>query len=175
MCPIDESLTIGHCYWHPNLETGLSCSHCQKAICPNCMVQAHVGIRCRDCGKPVQMPTFEVKPIHYIKSITIAIGLTVLGAISWLALSQSIFLVLPGAVSFLLISILLVPFGFVSGDLISRSVNRKRGSVLAAIGGSTVVATFIVGLQMPGIFIIPFYGIIATIIGTFLAIQPLRK
>ena len=175
MCPPTEPLSIEHCYWHPHIETGLSCSHCQKSICPDCMVQAHVGIRCKECGKPIPMPTFEVKPSHYIKSITTAIGLIILGSISWFALSQLIYLVIPGAVSFLLISLFMVPFGFVSGDLISRSVNRKRGTALAAIGGSTVAATFILGLQIPGIFLIPFYGIIATIAGTFLAIQPLRK
>ena len=175
MSPKNEISGIAHCYWHPNITTGLSCSHCQKSICPNCMVQAHVGIRCKECGKPTQMPTFQVKPSHYIKSITVAVGLTFLGIISWLALSQLIYLLIPSSVSFLLISFLLVPFGLVSGDLISRSVNRKRSTPLAAIGGASVAALFILGLQTPGILMIPLYGIIATLIGTFLAIQPLRK
>ena len=175
MRPPNEPPGIEHCYWHPHIETGLSCSHCQKSICPNCMVQAHVGIRCKECGKPAQMPTFDLKPSHYLKSVTVAIGLTFLGTISWFALSQLIYFVIPGAASFLLISLFMVPFGFVSGDLISRSVNRKRGTALATIGASTVVATFILGLQIPGILVIPLYGIIATIAGTILAIQPLRK
>jgi len=175
MCPTNAALSLPHCYWHPNIETGLSCSYCQKPICPNCMVQAHVGIRCKECGKPTQMPTFQIKPIHYIKSIAAAISLTLLGSISWLAISQFIYLVMPGSLSVLLTSLLLVPFGFLSGDLISRSVNRKRGTALAIIAGSTVAATFILGLQIPGILMWPFYGFTATVVGIFLAIQPLRK
>ena len=47
------------CHWHPGVVTGLSCSRCGKPICPQCMVQAHVGIRCRECGKAAPMPTFD--------------------------------------------------------------------------------------------------------------------
>src|SRR5262245_15871780 len=36
------------CYRHPNRETAVSCSECDRPICPDCMVFAPVGIRCPD-------------------------------------------------------------------------------------------------------------------------------
>ena len=171
----EEASQPYHCYWHPDLETGLSCSYCQRPICPNCMVQAHVGSRCKECGKSAPMPTYELKPSHYLKSAATAIGLTLLGSISRWSLSQLLLLVFPLAISFFLTSILIIPFGFISGDLISRSVNRKRGPLLAFIAGPAVATTFVIGLQLPGLFISPFYGVLATIAAIILAIQPLRK
>jgi membrane associated rhomboid family serine protease len=35
-----------HCYRHPDRETGLSCSECDRPICYECMTPAAVGIRC---------------------------------------------------------------------------------------------------------------------------------
>ena len=38
------------CYRHPARETGLHCSNCGRAICPECMTHAAVGIRCPECA-----------------------------------------------------------------------------------------------------------------------------
>ncbi len=38
------------CYRHPNRETGLHCSSCGRAICPECMTHASVGLRCPECA-----------------------------------------------------------------------------------------------------------------------------
>ena len=40
-----------HCANHPKVETAVSCSDCGKPICPDCMVHAAVGIKCRDCAR----------------------------------------------------------------------------------------------------------------------------
>ena len=39
------------CYRHPNRETGVSCSNCGRAICPDCMTSTPVGMRCPECAK----------------------------------------------------------------------------------------------------------------------------
>ena len=36
------------CYRHPDRETGLSCSECDRPICTECMTVAPVGLRCPD-------------------------------------------------------------------------------------------------------------------------------
>jgi membrane associated rhomboid family serine protease len=42
-----------YCYRHPDRETGLSCSECDRPICYECMTPAPVGLRCPDhSGKP---------------------------------------------------------------------------------------------------------------------------
>jgi membrane associated rhomboid family serine protease len=37
------------CYRHPDRETGIRCTRCDKPICPDCMVSASVGFHCKDC------------------------------------------------------------------------------------------------------------------------------
>ncbi len=40
-----------HCYRHPNRETLLSCSSCERPICTSCMTTAAVGVRCPECAR----------------------------------------------------------------------------------------------------------------------------
>jgi membrane associated rhomboid family serine protease len=57
-----------YCYRHPDRETGLSCSECERPICYECMTPAPVGIRCPDhSGKAqgVQRVTRTVKRAGY--------------------------------------------------------------------------------------------------------------
>ncbi|MEU3300844.1 MULTISPECIES: rhomboid family intramembrane serine protease [unclassified Streptomyces] len=37
------------CYRHPGRETGISCTRCERPICPECMVSASVGFQCPEC------------------------------------------------------------------------------------------------------------------------------
>ncbi|MBB5934074.1 rhomboid family intramembrane serine protease [Streptomyces zagrosensis] len=38
------------CYRHPERETGISCTRCDRPICPECMVNASVGFHCPECS-----------------------------------------------------------------------------------------------------------------------------
>jgi membrane associated rhomboid family serine protease len=56
------------CYRHPDRETGLSCSVCERPICTDCATFAPVGIRCPDhSGKPqgVEKVARTVRRAHY--------------------------------------------------------------------------------------------------------------
>lgn len=37
------------CYRHSGRETGVSCTRCERPICPDCMVEASVGFHCPAC------------------------------------------------------------------------------------------------------------------------------
>jgi membrane associated rhomboid family serine protease len=39
------------CYRHPERETGVACSNCGRAICPDCMTTTQVGMRCPECAR----------------------------------------------------------------------------------------------------------------------------
>lgn len=56
------------CYRHPDRETGLSCSVCERPVCTDCATFAAVGIRCPEhSGKPqgVAKVTRTVRKAHY--------------------------------------------------------------------------------------------------------------
>ena len=156
-----------YCYWHPDVETGLSCSRCEKNMCTQCMVQAPVGIRCRECGKAVPMPTYDVQTSYYARAVAVGAVIAVGGGLLW-ALFTAIF----GAIPFFP-SLAALGMGYAAGEIIGVSVNRKRGVGLAWIAGSSVAGAFLISwLVVPfsfGIFGLFFIGL-----GVYTAVQRVR-
>ncbi len=170
----DQAVT-GKCHWHPDTETGLSCSQCGKYVCTNCMVQASVGIRCRECGKAVRLPTYDVSKIYYARAVGVALGVAIVGGILW-ALLNNIFFGIP-----FLPGLIAVGVGYGAGELMSLSVNRKRSMGLAWLAGGAVVAAFFVNrlvlfgtLGLPLGFGIGFWGLLLIVIGVTFAVQRVR-
>ncbi|MFI6941537.1 rhomboid family intramembrane serine protease [Streptomyces sp. NPDC050418] len=40
---------LSACYRHPDRETGVKCTRCERPICPECMISASVGFQCPNC------------------------------------------------------------------------------------------------------------------------------
>ena len=74
------------CYRHPRVETGLSCSNCERPICTDCLVQGPVGHRCPECAGVPTGPrktartvqrAGERAPVGIVTTILIAINVVV--------------------------------------------------------------------------------------------------
>ena len=69
------------CYRHPDRETGVACSNCERPICPDCMISTPVGFRCPECAKQrtkvKTMASVETPVLTYILigiSVALAFG-----------------------------------------------------------------------------------------------------
>ncbi len=68
-------------------------------------------------------------------------------------------------------------FGYAIGEVVSRSVNRKRGRSLAFIAGTTVVIGYVIGIFPPwGLWFGGFspFGLLAVALGVYLAVSRAR-
>jgi hypothetical protein len=64
--------------------------------------------------------------------------------------------------------------GYTIGEVISLSVNRKRATGLAIIGGVTLVVSYLVGLLFPWGFSFGLLDLLALSLGIFVAVTRLR-
>ena len=157
-----EEASVSYCNWHPEIETRLYCSQCGKSICTQCLVQVPVGIRCRECGRPEKLPTYDVQPTYYFRAIGVAFAVALVGGLLWLMLNQ-----LFGGVPFIS-SILGLAVAYAIGELMSRAVNRKRGVGLAWIAGGAMVVAYIISGGFFHLFSVSFINVLFSLL--FLAI-----
>ncbi len=157
------------CAAHPEVETNLRCGKCEKPICPRCLVDTPVGARCRDCANIKSLPTHRVAFQQYLKAIGVGLGLAIAGGILW----RWLWWLFP---SFFLNLLIAAGIGYGTGELISLSVNRRRGRGLQAIAGLSVVLCYLLGhFQLfwgvvPWQFLFNPYDLLALAVGIFLAV-----
>ncbi len=90
--------------------------------------------------------------------------------------------VIEWVIPFLSFNLLLGPAtGYAIGEIISRSVNRKRGTGLAVIGGIAVAISFLISFLSPwGLSFFPanilrlVLNLVALAVGIFVAVTRLR-
>ena len=124
------------CATHPDVETNLRCGKCDKPICPKCLVQTPVGARCRDCARLRRIPTYNITPLQYTKAVAVALVLSIVTGIVWSRLRSWL--------SFLYLDFLLaLVIGYTIGELVSLSINKRRGTKLQVLAGLAVVLSYI--------------------------------
>jgi len=123
------------CATHPDVETTLRCGKCGKPICPKCMVQTPVGAKCRECARLYKLPTYRMSSGYYLRAAGTALGMAIVIGAVW-GIIESF---LPFRFFTLIIG---AGIGYAIGEVVSRSVNRKRGRWLAVIGSLGVVVSY---------------------------------
>jgi hypothetical protein len=141
------------CARHPKVETNVTCGKCGTPICPRCMVETPVGMRCPDCASLKKLPTFQLSFQHYIRAIGAGLGIGIACGFAWWAID----LILP---FFFLRLLIAGGAGYAVGEIISLSVNRKRGTALAVIGGISATISFTIAIVLS----IPHFSIINIVI-----------
>ena len=158
------------CAYHPNVETGLRCSKCGKPICPKCLVQTPVGARCPDCARLHRLPTYRVSTGYYLRAVGAGLGIAIVCGIVWGVVGR--FLAHSFHFSF---NLLLAPgVGYAIGEVVSLSVNRKRGTGLAIVGGIALVVSYLVGVFSPWGLSFRFLDLLALALGIFVVVTRLR-
>lgn len=128
------------CATHPEVTTELTCNKCGKPICPRCMVYTPVGARCPECAQLRRIPTYDVPPTQYVMAIGVGIGAALVGGVAWALMAIAV----PFAGFFVSMGV-----GYVLGELIGQSVNRKRGRGLQVIAGVSLFVSYIVSNITP--------------------------
>lgn len=122
------------CAAHPDVETALRCSKCDKPICPRCLVQTPVGARCRECAQLRRLPTFDLRPALFLRAVGIGVLAAIVVGGIWGSLPFAGFLGLfLGAIA-----------GYLIGEVVSRGANRRRSVYLKVVAALCVVLAYAV-------------------------------
>jgi len=155
------------CDTHHNVDTNLRCGKCGKPICPKCLVQTPVGARCPDCAKLHRLPTYRVSAQYYLRAAGAGLGMAVGCGLVWGLIE--------GLVPFFSLNLLLAPgVGYAIGEVVSLSVNRKRGPGLAVVAGIALVISYLVSIISPWGFAFRLLDLLALALGIFVAVNRLR-
>ncbi|MDR5682570.1 MAG: hypothetical protein QN163_00870 [Armatimonadota bacterium] len=117
------------CATHPAVETGLTCATCGTPICPDCLVQTPVGMKCGRCGIAPVPETLRVG--SRLLAVVLLTGTGIGAAAGAVGLS-----ILSG---YVLLLILIGPaVGTLAGEGIRRVVGGRTGSPVAIAAAASV-------------------------------------
>jgi hypothetical protein len=138
MSAIEEE-AAPRCANHPSVETLVSCSTCGKPICPDCMVHAPVGVKCRDCARMPRSALVRLKPAKAATAIAASAATAVALGVALAALNGTGF----GFFGFL------VAFGVgaVMAEVVTRTSGYYRGRESGAIAAGGSFLAYIIAWQ----------------------------
>ncbi len=157
------------CAKHPNVETNLACGKCGKPICPRCLVQTPVGVRCSECAQLKSLPTYQVSTGYYLRAVGAGIGIAIVCGFIWLGIYY-----IPLPFMFFLRLFIAAGVGYAIGEVVGLSVNRKRGTGLAIVSGTCAAVAF----AIPNVFFtsvgLNLWGLLVLAVAIFMAVIRIR-
>ena len=135
------------------------------------MVQTPVGARCPDCARLYKLPTYRVSTKYYLRAVGTALGMAVVCGVIWGVVRMF--------VPFFFLNLLLGPgVGYAIGEVVSLSVNRKRGRGLATVAGIAVAISYLVNILFLGGLPFGLFNILLSLLalalGIYVAVNRLR-
>lgn len=120
-----------------------------------------------DCARLYKLPTYRVSIQYYLRAVGTGLGMAIVCGIVWGVVGRW--------VPFFYLNLLLAPgAGYAIGEVVSLSVNRKRGIGLAVVGGIAVAISYLVSILFPWGFSFALLDLLALALGIFVAITRLR-
>jgi hypothetical protein len=129
------------CATHNDVETGLACGKCGTPICPRCLVETPVGARCRECANVRRLPTYSITPVQYLRAVAAGVGIAIAVGVAWAWLRIAVDIPFFGFMTALLLA---AGAAYVIAEVVSRVINRKRGTPLQIIAGACFVLSYLV-------------------------------
>lgn len=128
------------CYRHPDRETMLRCSRCERPICSECAVLTPTGYRCKECIRGQQKAFETALPIDYPVAFVLAAALSFGGSI------------IASAMGFF--TIFIAPLvGIIIAEVVRWAVRKRRSPQLfrlaaagAALGAAPLLLIRLVGI-----------------------------
>src|SRR4029078_8406288 len=84
--PSPMATEIPTCYRHPDRRAGVTCSRCDRPICPSCMAAASLGFHCPECSRRGQQRVYTARtllqsnrPVVTITLIAINVAVYLIG------------------------------------------------------------------------------------------------
>ncbi len=150
-----------------HFESTLRCGKCGEPICPRCMVETPVGARCLRCARLYKLPTFRVTGRHYLIATGVGLGMALVTGLIWGIARRLLYF---PYLNFLLA----LGAGSAIGEVISLSVNRKRGTYLAVIAGLAVALSYLTAVLSPWGIAFNLFDLLALGMGIVMAVNRLR-
>jgi hypothetical protein len=138
-----HSSTTLTCYRHPDRDTMLRCSRCERPICSDCAVLTPTGYRCKECIRGQQKIFDTAQWIDYPLAIGIAVAISFAGSL------------IIGMVGFF--TIFIAPLvGLVISEIIRWVVRRRRSELLFRLSAGAAAAGSLplLGLHLIGLFLV---------------------
>lgn len=162
------------CATHPDIETSLGCATCGRPICPRCMVETPVGMKCRGCARLQRLPVFRVSARHYLQALGAGLGSAAAFGFAWAVFR--VFVPFSGFFGFFMA----LGVGYGTGELVYIAARHKRGPWLAAIAGASVVISSFLSLIVFPQLISPFrfapgiFDLLSVVAGVVVAVTVVR-
>lgn len=124
------------CYYHPDVETGLSCTECGRPICPKEMISTPVGHKCPEHGKPKRGQYTFVKPSQLAWAAVAGVGAGVGGGIV---------LGFTGFGGFWFMGLI---WGALTAEAVRKASGGHRGTEVGIIAGLSLAVGGLLGLAL---------------------------
>ena len=133
------------------------------------MVDTPIGFRCKRCARLKKLPTYQLDGRYLSRALFAGMGSAILVGILVTFLRNFLPLI-----SFMGL-VVLGSAGYCIGEVISRSVKRRRGKILKIVAASSVFLSFIVisfgSLYLFGIVDLSLYTFLGLGFAVYLAIS----